>query len=190
MAEHDTASRKGRAPSFRVEDTYWGYIIHSDKGRAVGYAVAQSVSFLLGVAFLTFALGIVALSPLVFGAALSPVRIGAAVLFGAAAAYLLWFASRGTQTEVHIDTSTRELREVICNRAGRPTTVGTHDFGTITGVFLDGPDHGEIAMLVVQDRDSDYSICLAQAPQGQLLALRDRVARDLLGHAPTRAGVV
>ncbi len=175
-------------PPFSVEDAYWGYIIRSDKGESLGFVMLQSASFLVGVGFLIAAVSMIALSPLVFGAALTPFRAGASVLFGAAAAYLLWFASRGTQTEVHIDTSAREIREVIRNRAGRPTTVGTHDFATMTDVFVQDDDESEGAMLVVQDHDNALSICLAKAPHAQLGALQDRVARDVLGDPQARLG--
>ncbi|WP_019953859.1 hypothetical protein [Yoonia vestfoldensis] len=173
-------------PPFSVEDAYWGYIIRSDKGESLGFVMLQSASFLLGVGFLIAAVGIIALSPLVFGAELSPFRVAAAVLFGAAAAYLLWFASRGTQTEVHIDTSAREIREVIRNRAGRPTTVGTHDFAAMTAAFMQDDDESDGAMLVVQDHDTGLSICLAKGPHAQLGALQDRVARDVLGDPQAR----
>jgi hypothetical protein len=173
-------------PPFSTEDAYWGYIIRSDKGESLGFVMLQSASFLLGVTFMVAALSIIVMSPVTLGAELTPFRLAASVLFGAAAAYLLWFASRGTQTEVHIDTSVREIREVIRNRAGRPTTVGTHDFGAMTDVFVQDDDESDGAMLVVQDHDNALSICLAKAPHAQLGALQDRVARDVLGDPQAR----
>lgn len=174
------------APPFSVEDTYWGYIIRCDKGESLGFVALQSVSFLLGVGALIAALGMIALSPLVFGAALTPFRLMAAVLLGAGAAYLLWFASRGTQTEIHIDTSAREVREVIRNRAGRHSTVGTYEFATMTDVFVQDDDEGEGAMLVLQDDDNGLSLCLARGPVTALGALEERVARDVLGDPQAR----
>ncbi|WP_322891689.1 MULTISPECIES: hypothetical protein [unclassified Yoonia] len=175
-------------PPLSVEDAYWGYIIRSDKGESLGFVMLQSASFLLGVGLLIGAVGMIALSPLVFGAELTPFRMAAAVLFGAGAAYLLWFASRGTQTEIQIDTSAREIREVIRNRAGRPSTVGTHDFDAMTDVFVQDDDESDGAMLVVQDGDSGLSICVAKAPFARLTALEDRIARDVLGDPQARLG--
>lgn len=178
---------KSKTP-FSIEDASWGYIIRSDKGDSLGVVVLQSASFLLGVGFLIAAVGMVTLSPLMFGAELTPFRMGAAVLFGAASAYLLWFASRGTQTEIQIDTSLREIREVIRNRAGRPSTVGTYDFAAMTDVFVQESDAAGGAMLVVQDDDHGVSICVAKAPAAALGALEDRVARDVLGDPAARQG--
>lgn len=166
--------------SFAVEDTYWGYIIRSGRGPSLGVALAQAVCFFFGVCLLTAAAGILVLPTLFFDGDLSTMRLGSAALFGGCAAYLLWFASRGTQAEVHVDTSVGEIREVICNRAGKPTTVGCYGFDTIGGVHLDPGQNAETAMLSLRYRTTSQTVCVAEGTEAQLIGLRDQLAHDLM----------
>lgn len=174
---HDNLAKPS---SFAVEDIFWGYIIRSGLGPSIGVAFAQAVCFFFGVCLLTAAAGILLLPTLFFDGDLGAMRIGSAALFGAFAFYLLWFASRGTQTEVHVDTSVGEVREVICNRAGRPTTVGCFGFDTIGGVYLQHDDVSEKAVLSLRYRNTSQSVTIAEGTEAQLIGLRDRLAGDLM----------
>lgn len=175
--------------SFVVEDIYWGYIIRSGLGPSLGVALAQAVCFFFGVCLLTAAAGLLVLPALFFDGDLSTMRIGSAALFGAFAVYLLWFASRGTQAEVHVDTSVGEVREVICNRAGNPTTVGCFGFDTIGGVYLDQSENGKTAVLSLRYRNTSQTVTVAEGSEAQLISLRDRLANDLMvtSHASAQA---
>ncbi len=166
--------------SFVVEDIYWGYMIRSGRGPSLGVALAQAVCFFFGVCLLTAAVGILILPTLFFDGDLSSMRVGSAVLFGAFAMYLLWFASRGTQSEVHVDTSVGEIREVICNRAGKPTTVGAYGFDTIGGVHLEPAKDIGTATLSLRYRNTSQTVCVAEGTEAQLIGLRDRLAHDLM----------
>jgi hypothetical protein len=172
--------------TFSVEDIYWGYMIRSGRGPSFGVAIGQAVSFFFGVCFLTASLGILVLPTLFFDGDLGVMRIGSAALFGAMAAYLLWFASRGTRTEVHVDTSLAEIRDVVCNRAGKPTTVGAYGFDTIGGVFVEHNDATGLAQLVLRYRNTSQTVCVAEGTDAQLIPLRDRHAQDLLGQSKPR----
>lgn len=166
--------------SFAVEDLFWGYIIRSGRGPSLGVALAQAICFFFGVCLLTAAAGILLLPTLFFDGNLGAMRLGSAALFGAFAAYLLWFSSRGTQSEVHVDTSVGEIREVICNRAGKPTTVGCYGFDTIGGVYLDPAEDDRDATLSLRYRNTSQTVCVAQGTEAQLIGLRDRLANDLM----------
>lgn len=173
---HDLA----KPSSFAVEDIFWGYIIRSGRGPSLGVAFAQAVSFFFGVCLLTAAVGILILPTLFFDGDLGTMRIGSAAFFGAVAVYLLWFASRGTQAEVHVDTSVGEIREVICNRAGKPTTVGCFGFDSIGGVYLEQSEGGGMAILSLRYRTTSQSVVVAEGSEAQLIGLRDRLAHDLM----------
>jgi len=166
--------------SFTVEDLYWGYVIRSGPGRSLGVAFAQAICFFFGVCLLTAAAGLLLLPTLFFDGDLGGMRLGSAALFGTFAAYLLWFASRGTQSEVHVDTTEGEIREVICNRAGKPTTVGRYGFDTIGGVYLDPSQDAGTSLLSLRYRNTDQTVCVAQGTEAQLMGLRDRLAHDLI----------
>lgn len=170
-----------RAATFEVDDVFWGYKIRSGRGAPFSVMLGQAVSFFFGVCLLTAALGILVLPTLFFDGGLGLVRIGAIVLLGAGAAYFLWFASRGTQTEVHVDRSIEEIREVISNRAGSPTVVGVYDFNAIGGVFIEeNGDHG-LSQLLLRYRNTDQVVVVAEGTTAQLIPLRDQLASDLLG---------
>lgn len=166
--------------SFSVEDVYWGYAIRSGRGPSLGIVLAQGVSYFFGACFLTAAIGLLVLPTVMFDGDLGVMRIGTAVLFGAVAAYLLWFASRGTRAEVHVDTSVGEVREVICNRAGKPTTVGSYGFDTISGVFLEQNEETGASTLVLRYRNTSQTVAVAEGTKAQLIPLRDRLAHDLM----------
>lgn len=185
MSDLNASGQRGTAafakPSgFSVEDIYWGYIVKSGRRPSIGVVVGQALSFFFGACFLTAAIGILMMPTLMFDGDLGPMRIGAAVLFGAVSAYLLWFASRGSQPELHIDTSVGEIREVICNRAGRPTTVGCYGFDTIGGVFMEQHPTENTASLVLRYRNTAQTVCVAEGIEAQLIPLRDRLGQDLM----------
>lgn len=167
-------------PPFSVVDTDWGYIVRPDPRPSLGIVLAQALSFLVGAGLLTAAIGTVLFAPEMFTGDLGPMRIGAAVLFGAGAIYLLWFASRGTQPELHVDTSVGEIREVIQNRIGWPTTVGCYGFDAIGGVFMDQNPTNDNATLTLRYRNTAQTLCVAEGRDAQLVALRDRLGRDLM----------
>ena len=185
MSDLNASERAGsaslaRPSAFSVEDVYWGYIVKSGRRAGLGILIAQFASFFLGACFLTAAIGILLMPTLMFDGDLGPMRTGAAVLFGAVAAYLLWFASRGSQPELHVDTSVGEIREVICNRAGRPTTVGCYGFDTIGGVFMEQHPTENTATLVLRYRNTAQTVCVAEGLEAQLIPLRDRLGQDLM----------
>lgn len=174
------AAAFARPSGFSVEDIYWGYIVKSGRRPPIGVVVAQALSFFFGACFLTAGIGILMMPTLMFDGDLGPMRIGSAVLFGAVSVYLLWFASRGSQPELHIDTSVGEIREVICNRAGRPTTVGCYGFDTIGGVFMEQHPTENTASLVLRYRNTAQTVSVAEGIEAQLIPLRDRLGQDLM----------
>jgi hypothetical protein len=123
------------------------------------------------------------LPTLFFDGDFSAMRIGSAALFGAMAAYLLWFASRGNKVEVHVDISFSEVREVICNRAGKPTTIGSYPFETIGGVFVEPIEGSDLCQLTVQYRSTSQTVVVAVGTDAQLTPLRNRLAQDILTNA-------
>ncbi len=176
-----------KSSSFTVEDIYWGYIIRSGRGPSLGVAIAQAVCFFFGMCLLTAAAGLLLLPTLFFDGGIGTIRLGAAALFGTFAAYLLWFASRGTQAEVHVDTSVGEVREVICNRAGKPTTVGAFGFDTIGGIYLNTDETTNSAVLSLRYRNTSQTVMVAEGTEAQLVGLRDRLANDLMVTPTTAA---
>ncbi len=172
--------RFANTSTFEVEDTYWGYIVRSKRGPALGVLVSQVVSYFFGACFLTACFGILLMPTMMFDGGFGAIRIGAATLMGAVAAYLLWFASRGTRAELQVDNSVGEIREVIRNRAGRPTTVGCYGFDTIGGVFMEEDAESGLSNLVLRYRNTVQTVPVAEGTEAQLIRLRDRLGQDLM----------
>ncbi len=174
--------------TFAIEDCYWGYMIRAGTGSRVGMSLGQVAAFFFGACFATAALGILVLPTLFFEGNFTAMRVGSAGLTGAVAAYLLWFASRGRQTEVHVDTRVGEIREAICNRAGKPTTVAVYPFETVSGVFIAQGEGNDLAQLAIDCGDAEQAVWVAEATEAQLVPLRDRLAQDFLWHAQSGQG--
>ena len=175
-----------KTAKYAIKETFWGYQINSGRSPATGLVLAQAFSYFLGTCIMITAVSVIAL-PIFFSSdSIGVIRIVVAVLFGAVAFYLLWFASRGSHAETHVDTSVGEIRQVISNRAGKPTTVGAYGFDVISGVHIIDA-HGAMSLLVLQYRDTDQQLSVAEGLEAQLVPLRDRLARDLLGGATSAA---
>ncbi len=183
----DFTGEIARTSPFEVEDIFWGYKIRSGNGAPFSVMFGQAVCFFLGVCLMTATFGVLVLPTLFFDGDAGIMRAGAAALMGATAFYLLWFASRGTQTEVHVDTQQNEIREVVCNRSGKPTIVATYAFEEIGGVYLDIEEAGGQTNLSLGYSDTSQTIAVATGTEAQLLPLRDRLARDLLDMSEAEA---
>jgi hypothetical protein len=175
------ADEVARTEPFEVEDVFWGYKVRSGAGAPFSVVFGQAVCFFFGVSLMTATFGVLVLPALFFDGGAGIMRIGAATLMGASALYLLWYASRGTLAEAHVDTREKEIREVVCNRSGRSTTVATYAFDDIGGIFLEADEDTGQTLLLLGYGDTSQTIVVASGTQAQLLPLRDRLARDLLG---------
>lgn len=177
----DFASDVARKAPFKVEEIFWGYKIRSGSGVPLAVMLGQAVCFFFGVCLMTASFGVLVLPTLFFDGGAGIMRVGAATLMGAAAFYLLWFASRGTLAEVHVNTSLDEIREVVCNRAGKPTTVAAYGFEEIGGVFIEENDETNRSQLIMRYRNTSQTVLVAEGTHAQLMPLRDQLAHDLLG---------
>lgn len=190
MADLNASDQTGqtfttKSAGLSVEDIYWGYIIRSGRRPGTAIMLAQGVSFFFGACLLSAAVGMLLLPTSMFDAGLGTMRMGAAVLFAAIALYLLWFASRGSVPELHVDTSTGEIREVIVNRVGRPSTVGCYGFDSIGGIFMEEDTETGMATLILRYRNTAQTVFVAEGTVAQLIPLRDRLGRDLMVDAKT-----
>ncbi|MFO8126071.1 hypothetical protein [Yoonia sp.] len=170
-----------RTIPFATEEVFWGYKVRPRKSAPVSVMFVQALCFFFGVCLMTAALGVLVLPVLFFDGGAGVIRIGAATLMAAAGGYLLWFASRGAVTELHIDTRLKEIREVACNRSGKSTTVAAYTFDEIGGIFLVPDQEADQMHLLLGYLDTRQTIAVATGTEAQLLTLRDRLVRDLLG---------
>ncbi len=174
-----------RMSTIKVDETYWGYVIRSEAPDPVYVVLGQAIAWLLGAGFAVAALGLWVMPSMAFGGGVLPMKLAVSTVLGCIAALLLWFASRGGRTELQVDTSLGEFREVVRNRAGRPSLVGRYGFDAIGSVFLDRAvgRQGE-ACLVMRYRNTTQVVSVAHGEIGMLESLRDRLGRDLMTSLP------
>jgi len=169
------------APLFEVEDAYWGYIVRSTEPVPIVERLMPLFAWLGGIAFAVAGLGMWMLPQSMLGADVLVMKLGMTSLLAGFAGFLFWYASRGTQTELQIDTALGEVREVVRNHAGRSSLIGRYGFDSIGGVFLDRePGHGGEAALVLRYRNTVKTMPVARGQERHLTALRDRLGRDMM----------
>jgi len=174
----------GRRPQFSIDETYWGYVVRPQGRPRLIIQVQQYAATLIGAGFLAGAIGMLLVPQLASDTIDLAMRAGAATIFASIAAFCLWFATRGSETELQIDNNRGEVREVIRNRAGNSTLLGTYGFDAIGGVFIDRSG-GKTAELVLRYRNTNQTLPVARGHALTLESLRDRLGQDLmLGDQP------
>ena len=166
---------------FAIHEMDWGYVVRPRGTQGVGMLLSQVVAFVIGVILMVASFGTFALPALFFGGDLEALRLGAAILLGAIGFYLLWYASRGTRSEVEFDLSQSQVREMVANRAGPPTFVGAYDFESIGGVFIEPTEADGMSSMVLRYRNTSHLLPVAEGTEDQLMPLRNRVAHDVVG---------
>lgn len=172
------AAEAGETERFAVAEIWWGYVVRSTEGPSPLLVLLQAVASLLGAAAAAAAVGLWALGS---APGLMAMKLGASVVLGSIAALLLWFASRGERAEFHVDTSLGEVREVVRNRAGRPTLLSRQGFATLTAVELvpAGLWRGiGLSWLVLTTAAGD-EVTLVRGAEPDLRRLAERLSRDI-----------
>ena len=165
----------GPARGYRLEESYWGYRVVPLGSAPFGLVVLQSIALIAG-ASLVAAAGTVGL---LAGAADLIFRLPVIVLIGALGLALMWFASRGTQIQIEVDTINGEVREVIRNRTGALTVMARYGFDSIGSVFI-ARSEGLPPTLVLRYRNTARTMTVANGSEVDLARLRDRMGRDLI----------
>lgn len=179
--ERDDARPDAERPVFKFEETYWGYIVRPLDDDPLAVRILMGMAWGIGIILAIATLGLWMMPHSMIGEDVFGMKLGATVLMAGLAAFFLWYASRGTRTELQVDTSLGELREVVRNQAGKPTLVGRYGFDAIGGVHLERSAGGPgDTCLVLRHGNSGQMLQVAWGPEGQLTALRDRMGHDLM----------
>ena len=165
--------------SFEIVRMDWGYALRPLMKVQKRILVGQALSYIIGVCLAVVALGTFLVPILFLDGALTSLRIGAAGISGAVAAYLLWFASRGTQSEVQIDFETETIRAVVPHRGGAPTLLGAYPFSAFSALLRRPAGVAGLSDLALQAKDGGSALWLARAETAEIAALQSRLERDL-----------
>lgn len=185
-ADGESAFPRPAMPSkYSIDETYWGYVVRSTEPAPVYLLLAQAAAWLVGIAFLIATLALWLMPNSMTNDAVLGMKFGASVVTIALATFCLWFASRGTDSEIQIDTRLGEVREVVRNRTGRSTLLGRYGFDAIGSVFIDvGANRARTDTsqgdLVLRYRNTPQTLFVASGPMSGLGPLRDRIGRDLM----------
>lgn len=175
---------------FAVDETYWGYVVRCTEMDSAWVKLAQGMAWFAGIGLSIAALGLWMVPMTQAQTAILPMKLGATFVLSGIAVYLLWYASRGTHSELQIDTSLGEVREIVRNQAGRPTLLGRHGFDAIGGVVIDraGHRHGR-ACLVLRYGNTAQFMPVAWGQERDLTALRNRMGHDMMLRAGASEGL-
>lgn len=178
------AGRIGRPKSNKtheIEETYAGYIIRPRGGAPLSIVIPQMIAGFLGSIFAMLSLFSLMLPSNVAVTDVLAIKIAAALVMAVLGGLLLWYATRGTAVQVHVDKRMEEVREVITNRTGRNTIIANYGFDAIGGVHLDRSKSCDgQAVLVMRRRNSSVTVPVTAGSEEDLIELRDRMGRDLL----------
>lgn len=167
--------RKPHRAGFRLQETYWGYAIVKLGPPPVSLIAMQSISLIGGAGCLAAAFALMWRADHVD----MIVRAPLAVVCTALGAMLLWYASRGIQSQIEIDTTRGEVREVARNRLGVSTVIASYGFDCIGSVFISRVA-GRRPVLSLRYRNTARRLDVACAEEVDLERLRDRLGRDLI----------
>lgn len=165
--------------SFEIVRMDWGYALRPRLRVQKRLLLGQIVSYLIGVCCAVAALGTLMLPILFFDGALTSLRVAAAGMFGVVATYLLWFASRGTRSELHIDFETETIRALVPHRGGAPTLLGAYPFSAFKSLMRRPAGYEGQSDLTLQPKAGGPPLWLARAETTEILALQSRLERDL-----------
>lgn len=171
--------------AYRTDETYWGYILRERSGSKEPMVVAQAVAGLMGLVSVAVSVGFWVLPGAFFSADVAMFKWVASVMACVFGIFLLWYASAGTTYELQVDLTKSELREVMRNAKGQPRVHSRYAFQDIGKVFIQSGDDGEIeSSLMLRCGLQGDVIEVLRAPEHQLFALRNRLAKDLSKAAP------
>lgn len=170
---------------YAIDETYWGYIIRAKQAPPSSLVLGQAMAWFAGIAFIVAAIGLWVLPLSISNPEIVPLKLGVSVLFFGFAGMLMWFASRGTEAELQIDTSLGEVREIMRNRTGKPTLIGRYGFDAVGGVYIDRQAHARglpmgHGCLMLRYRNTAQTLPIVAGAETQLRKLRDRLGRDLM----------
>lgn len=176
------AAAAGDEPALQgVTETAWGYVVAAGGTLSRNAAAIERAAWLAALALFALAGGHW-LVPVVHGLLGLGTQIALSVALGLVGLALSWLADRGLLEEVQVDLEARTLRWTLGNARGGLRILREVGFDEIGSVFVhraEGP--GQPARLCVRVGRGDEQIELARGREPWLIAIQQRLARDLQG---------
>lgn len=166
--------------NLEVTEAYWGYVLRTKDTNRTLSDVLQAFSLFGGVCLLFVAAAMWLNPAAVVSGEVLVFKLGTSGAMAAAGGLFVHFATRGTYTELQVDVSLSEIREVVRNRSGAPTLLGRYAFNAVDSVYIDRSGANGQASLIMRYRNSAQLIEIANGDVEWLEGLRDRLGRDIL----------
>ena len=163
---------------FKLTETQWGYTVLTTAGAARGLIIAQTISMLLGAAFLAAAIGMWLLPLVAIDDGI--IRMFVTVVFASLAILFLWYGSRGVLSQIHVDTNRGEIREVTRARSGKLSVIGCYGFDTVGAIAIEPADTVDEVDLVLHYRNGGDALIIATGQEADLIPLRERIKSDVV----------
>lgn len=171
-----------KKPWVRVDDTYWGCIVRSYSGTHSFNNILRGTCGFVGLVLVFVALGFWLLPGSLLTSDVAVMKFLSSSSLCISGLLFLWFASQETRREVHIDRARNEIREALRNSRGNAFMLRRYAFEDIGSVFIERPSYeGGPSRLLLRYRNTSQVISIAVADESKLVALRDRLAKDILG---------
>lgn len=174
--------------AYRLDETYWGYIIRQRQQDGLKVDILQALAGLFGLGFVSAAVAVWVVPGSIVDGDVAVFKAVVSLMSCALGILLLWYAGAGRTFELQVDLTRRELREAMRNSKGRVRIGRRHPFEVVRKIIVHPDSENPIdAALMIGFHDSDLLVEVATAPEHQLYALRSRIARDISrGRLPSR----
>ena len=164
----------------RVTETYWGYVIHDDRQRLSRESLGTSALRFGGLILILTAYGQWLLPGALYAGDATVAKAVLSFFLGAIGAAVYWFASGGSDTDLHVDLTRREIRVARRNARDQARLQAVLPMANIAGTFIARPRDGDgPAQLFLRLRDREAVVHVADGDEDDLLILHRRLAHDL-----------
>lgn len=164
-----------------LTEKYWGFTIRNTTRLTLWIGLTQFISLLVGAGFLAAALGLWFAQAGILPQESIVLRGLLSVFFVMLGAILISYANRGTASELQFDQNLGEVREVVHNRAGKPTLVSNCGFDALNGLAVDRrKGRADRVDLILRHQSVGSDMLVASGTEAQIGVLFGRLERELL----------
>jgi len=164
-----------------LTETYWGFTVKNTQRASSIVQLSQAVSVVMGAGFAAAALGLWIVPSVAFQTDSALIRAGASVFFVIFSFFFISYANRGTVSELQIDLSLGEVREVLRHRSGSSSLLAHYGFDAFTGLSIDRSSGSPLQVkLILHHQDEAHDLVVATGNEPQIGKLFGRLERDLL----------
>ena len=164
-----------------LTETYWGFTVKNTQRASSIVQLSQAVSVVIGAGFAAATLGLWIVPSVAFQTDSALIWAGASVFFVIFSYFFISYANRGTVSELQIDLSLGELREVLRHRSGSSSLLAHYGFDAFTRLSIDRSSGSPLQVkLILHHQDEAHDLVVATGNEPQIGKLFGRLERDLL----------